>query len=99
MAKPRSLRPKDRALAVEAAAIAASTWFVVNWFVGRRDGVPLTTRALWERADFRASDYGGDRNLALAAARFAVAERGYDEHQRRGMLYAVSASGISLFVE
>lgn len=97
MAKSRS---KELLLAADARAIAGATAFAVNWFVGRtgQPGEVITRASLWDRADFPVADYA-DRDAALAAARSARDARGRDEHGRVGLIYCVSASGLTIHVE
>ena len=49
--------------------------------------------------DFRAEDYGDDGPAALEAARRTRAEVGRDEYGRVPTIYAVTPSGLTVFVE
>lgn len=97
----KPLRSKDRAKLADDAAIAASTWFTVIHFIGRsgREPGPVSAEAQRLRWDFRAEDYGGDRAAALEAARRAKLEAGRDPYGRGAMIYAVTASNATIFVE
>ena len=96
----KKLRSKDLIKAHDDAAIAASSWFTLIRFVGRsgRETGPVSVIRQRERRDFRAEDYG-DGPAALAAARRAKAQAGRDEFRRPCTIYAVTASGMTLFVE
>jgi hypothetical protein len=71
----------DQLRARDAAAIAAASSFVVNWFLGRGQ---------WERSAPLSS---------LAEARAIRDAVGIDQYARRGMIYAVTASQQTVFVE
>lgn len=78
--------------AADAAAIAASTRFKVNWFVGRgpNDGPVVDRNKIWDRSPELAT---------LDEARTARDARGKDEYGRRGMIYAITKTNATLFVE
>jgi hypothetical protein len=72
------------------AAIAASSTFTVNRFIGR-DGTSSVAAhgQLWSQTTYP----------TLEQARAARDLLGRDEHGRRPFIYAVSPSGLTIFVE
>jgi hypothetical protein len=73
-------KPKEVQQARDAAAIAAASHFVVNWFLGAGQ---------WER----------EEAPSLGAARAMRDARGRDDGSRVGMIYAVTRSNQTIFVE
>lgn len=73
--------------------ISEAGMFVVNWFKGRDyesyRTLNVIREKLWDRAEFS----------SLGEARRAQTEAGKDEHGRLGLLYAVSKTGITVFVD
>ena len=92
----RRLRGKDLARAADEAAIAEARLFTVVRFRGRdaADG-PVPRTALWDRREIRDADPA----TALERARELKARLGNDAQGRRPMIYAVTDSGASIFVE
>lgn len=74
-------RATDQLRARDAAAIAAASEFVVNWFLGRGQ---------WERSQTLPS---------LAEARATRDAVGVDQYSRRGMIYCITSSRQTIFVE
>lgn len=96
----KKLRPKDRAIAADRAAIASSNWFVLIQFIGRSgyETGPISATAQRHRWDFKAEEHGSGE-AALEAARRERSALPPDPYGRKPAIYAVTANGLSVFVE
>lgn len=89
---------RDRIREADEAAIRSAVLITLMRFVGREAGV-VPRASLWDRTEFPTDRYGSAPS-ALAAARFARdVEVPPDPYGRRAMIYAVTPTGRSVFVE